>query len=134
MELPVKLDGQEVGEIDAEFDNNYVLRSLDAAALLAFINPVVTPAKAAAAALSAQGIKPRIMRRPNKHHPVLPPRLQRLNRLIARRRAAVETTFAVFKQHMGVRRARYLGLAKTTGQMLLVALAFNLRKAATLAM
>ena len=86
------------------------------------------------AALSAQGIKPRIMRRPNKHHPVLPPRLQRLNRLIARRRAAVETTFAVFKQHMGVRRARYLGLAKTTGQMLLVALAFNLRKAATLAM
>ena len=37
------------------------------------------------------------MRRANKHHPVLPPRLKRYNRLIARRRAAVETTFATLK-------------------------------------
>lgn len=27
------------------------------------------------AALKAQGVKPRLMRRPNKHHPTLPPRL-----------------------------------------------------------
>src|SRR5438105_7766167 len=43
------------------------------------------------AALRARGIKPRLMRRANKHHPVLPPRLKRYNRLIARRRAAVDT-------------------------------------------
>lgn len=35
----------------------------------------------------------RLKRRPNKHHP-LPPRLKHYNRLIARRHAAVETTFA----------------------------------------
>lgn len=82
--------------------------------------------------LKAAGIKPRIMRRPNKHHPVLPRRLARLNRLIARRRAAVETTFATWKRRMGLLRARYFGLQKTAGQILLVAMAFNLRRAAVL--
>ena len=44
------------------------------------------------ARLKAEGKKPRIARRPNRHHPDLPARLKRYNRLIARRRAAVETT------------------------------------------
>ncbi len=79
-------------------------------------------------ALKARGIKVRLMRRANKHHPTLPPRLQKLNRLIARRRAAVETTFATWKRRMGLTRARYFGLAKTAGQILLVAMAFNLRR------
>jgi IS5 family transposase len=78
--------------------------------------------------LKQRGVKPRLMRRPNKHHPILPPRLRQLNRLIARRRAAVETTFATFKRRMGLERARYFGLAKTAGQILLVSMAFNLRK------
>jgi IS5 family transposase len=84
-------------------------------------------------ALKAKGVKARLMRRPNKHHPVLPPRLQRLNRLIARRRAAVETTFATWKRRMGLERARYFGLTKTAGQILLVAMAFNLRRWSRLA-
>ena len=84
-------------------------------------------------ALRAKGVKARLMRRPNKHHPVLPPRLQRLNRLIARRRAAVETTFATWKRRMGLSRARYFGLTKTAGQILLVAMAFNLRRWSRLA-
>lgn len=84
------------------------------------------------AALKARGIRPRLMRRPNRHHPRLPPRLARLNRLIARRRAAVETTFATWKRRMGLTGIRYLGLAKASGQMLMVALAFNLRRWATL--
>jgi IS5 family transposase len=84
-------------------------------------------------ALKAKGVKARLMRRPNKHHPVLPPRLQRLNRLIARRRAAVETTFATWKRRMGLERARYFGLTKTEGQILLVAMAFNLRRWSRLA-
>lgn len=84
------------------------------------------------AALQARGIKPRLARRPNRHHPVLAPRLARYNRLIARRRAAVETTFATWKRRMGLRAIRYLGLAKAAGQVLLTALAFNLRRAAAL--
>lgn len=85
------------------------------------------------AALKALGIKPRLMRRPNKHHPKLPPRLARLNKLIARKRAAVETTFATWKRRMGLTGIRYIGLAKASGQILIVAMAFNLRRWAVLA-
>lgn len=83
-------------------------------------------------ALKAQAIKPRLMRRPNKHHPKLPPRLERLNKLIARRRAAVETTFATLKRRMGLGVIRYRGLAKAAGQVLIAAMAFNLRRWVTL--
>jgi IS5 family transposase len=80
------------------------------------------------AALKARGVKPRLMRRPNKHHPELPPRLKRYNRLIARQRAAVETTFATLKNRMGLTSIRYVGLAKASAQVLLAAMAFNLRR------
>lgn len=83
------------------------------------------------AALKARGIKPRLMRRANKHHP-LPPRLKRYNRLIARRRAAVETTFATWKRRMGLGTIRYRGLAKASAQVLIAAMAFNLRRWAAL--
>ena len=73
------------------------------------------------------------MRRPNKHHPVLAPRLRRLNRLIARRRGAVETTFATLKCRMGLARLRYRGLVKAGAQVLLAAMAFNMRRWVTLA-
>lgn len=81
------------------------------------------------AGLKARAIKPRIMRRPNKHHP-LSPRWKRFNALVAKQRWAVETTFATWKRRMGLRRARYLGLAKTATHMLLVAFAFNMRRLA----
>jgi len=84
------------------------------------------------AALKAAGIKPRLTRRPNKHHPELPPRLSHYNRLIARRRAAVETTFATLKRRMGLSVIRYKGLAKAAGQVLIAAMAFNLRRWAVL--
>jgi IS5 family transposase len=83
--------------------------------------------------LRAQGKKPRIMRRPNKHHPQLPPRLRRYNWLIARRRAAVETTFATLKNRMRLQVIRYVGLAKAKGQVIMAAMAFNLRRWAMLA-
>jgi IS5 family transposase len=79
-------------------------------------------------ALKERGIKPRLMRRPNKHHPKLPPRLAYYNRLIARRRAAVETTFATWKRRMGFTAIRYIGLAKARAQVLLAAIAFNMRR------
>jgi transposase, IS5 family len=84
------------------------------------------------AALKAKGVKPRLMRRPNKHHPDLPPRLKHYNRLIARRRSAVETTFATWKRRMGLTAIRYIGLTKASAQVLLVAMAFNMRRWVTL--
>jgi IS5 family transposase len=83
-------------------------------------------------ALKALGIKPRLARRPNKYHPELPPRLKRYNRLIARQRASVETTFATWKRRMGLSAVRYIGLAKVTAQVTLTAIAFNLRRWARL--
>lgn len=80
------------------------------------------------ARLKAEGRIPRIARRPNKHHPELPPRLKRYNRLIARRRAAVETTFATLKCRMKLNTIRYIGLAKASAQVLMGAIAFNLRR------
>lgn len=84
------------------------------------------------AALKARGIKARLARRPNKHHPDLPPRLKRYNRLIARRRAAVETTFATLKNRMRLTRIRYVGLGRASAQITLCAIAFNLRRWAAL--
>jgi IS5 family transposase len=77
---------------------------------------------ARAAALKAVGVKARLARRPNKHHPALPPRLKRYNQLIARRRAAVETTFATLKNRMRLTRIRYLGLTKAHAQVMLAAI------------
>lgn len=80
------------------------------------------------ARLKAEGRKARIARRPNKHHPELPERLKRYNRLIARRRAAVETTFATLKNRMRLSFIRYIGLRKAAAQVLFAALAFNMRR------
>ena len=81
--------------------------------------------------LEAAGIKPRLMRRANKHHG-LSDRLKRYNRLIARRRWAVETTFATLKNRMKLTRIRYRGLLKAAVQVTLAAIAFNLRRWAAL--
>jgi IS5 family transposase len=85
------------------------------------------------ARLKAEGKKPRIARRPNRHHPELPPRLKRYNLLIARRRAQVETTFATLKRRMRLTCIRYVGLIKARGQVLLASIAFNMRRWATIA-
>lgn len=85
------------------------------------------------ARLKAEGKKPRIARRPNRHHPELPPRLKRYNLLIARRRAQVETTFATLKRRMRLTCIRYVGLIKASGQVLLASIAFNMRRWATIA-
>lgn len=84
------------------------------------------------ARLKAEGKKPRIARRPNRHHPDLPARLKRYNRLIARRRATVETTFATLKRRMRLTCIRYVGLIKASAQILLACIAFNMRRWATI--
>jgi IS5 family transposase len=89
--------------------------------------------KARQVLLRQRGIKPRLMRRANKHHPRLPARLKHFNRLIARQRFAVETTFATLKNRMRLCAIRYRGLAKAAGQILIAAMAFNMRRWVTLA-
>ncbi|MEZ2328298.1 transposase [Mesorhizobium sp. RCC_202] len=53
---------------------------------------------------------------------------QALQQLIARRRAAVETTFATLKNRMRLTVIRYVGLAKATAQVTMAAIAFNMRR------
>lgn len=84
------------------------------------------------ARLQAAGVKARLMRRANKHHRQLPARLKLYNMLIARRRAAVETTFATLKRRMKLTMIRYRGLIKAAAQLTLAAMAFNLRRWAAL--
>jgi IS5 family transposase len=49
------------------------------------------------------------------------------NKLISRKRFIVERTFGSLKKWYGLTRARYLGLAKVQGQVLLNSIAFNLK-------
>lgn len=81
------------------------------------------------ARLTELGIKDRLMRRPNKHHPELPARQKRRNRMIARVRAAVERPFAVFKEHYGLRRMRFYTLVRNRVQVILACCCYNLRRA-----
>lgn len=80
------------------------------------------------AMLRRRGIKPRLMHRPNKHHPVLSHWKQRCNRLIASIRGRVETVFGVFKRHYRYRAVRYIGLGKNHSHLHLLCMAFNLRR------
>lgn len=80
------------------------------------------------ARLRAQGIKPRIQRRPNKHHPVLAARHVRRNELIGRVRSRVETVWAFMKRIWHFDRVRYFNAARNRTQFALLCIAYNLRR------
>ena len=82
--------------------------------------------------LRALGIKDRIMHKSWGGGPKLSHWQQLHNRLITPIRSRVETVFAIFKKHMRYRRVRYRGLIKNQTQLLLLALAYNMRRAAVL--
>lgn len=82
--------------------------------------------------LKRAGIEDGIMHKSWGGGPALSARQKRLNKAIAPIRARVETVFAIFKRHMGYRRGRYVGLVKNSVQFLLVALAYNMRRASVL--
>jgi transposase, IS5 family len=82
------------------------------------------------ARLTEAGIKDRLMHRPNKHHPELPPRQKLRNKLIAKVRAAVERPYAVFKEHYGLRRMRFFSFERNQVLIVLACCAYNLRRAA----
>lgn len=83
------------------------------------------------ARLAARGIKDRSMRRANKWHP-LPPRRQRWNDMVARRRAPVEATFSAMKRLYGLGRARCTTLARNAADIFAFAAIYNLRRATIL--
>jgi IS5 family transposase len=84
------------------------------------------------AQLRACGIKDRIMHKSWGGGPPLTYWQKRRNALISPIRASVETVFAVLKCRMSYARARYVGLAKNAAHFLLLALAYNMRRAAAL--
>ena len=84
------------------------------------------------ARLKAAGIKDRIMHRSHKNQPRLPYWQQRRNALIAPIRAAVERIFGTLKRCYGYTRVRYFSLAANATQLRLLAIAYNLRRAAAL--
>lgn len=79
--------------------------------------------------LKARGIKDRIMHRRHKHMPVLPRWMAARNRLIAKRRAPVESVFSAMKRIYGKARARCHSLAANAADFLAFATVFNLRRA-----
>jgi IS5 family transposase len=88
--------------------------------------------RARRAALRARGIKDRIQKRADKHHPVLSARHQRRNRLIGRIRGRVETVWAFMKRIWGYRRVRYFNGPRNRTQFALLCIAYNIRRALTL--
>ena len=82
------------------------------------------------ASLKARGVKDRIQHRRHKYIARLPPWQSVRNRLIGRIRGGVERTFAVLKRVYGLDRMRYRGLAANRLHVDLIAIAFNLRRAA----
>jgi IS5 family transposase len=85
-------------------------------------------------ALKARGIKDRILHRRNKHMKELPPWQAKRNKLVATIRANVERSFACLKgATYRLTRFRYYSLKANAFHADLTMIAFNLRRAATLA-
>ena len=74
------------------------------------------------------GIGDGILHRPHKTHPQLPEHLLQRNKMLAKIRCRVETTFAIWKRHYGFWRVRYYGLARNQTQLTLLAIATNLKR------
>jgi IS5 family transposase len=82
--------------------------------------------------LRAHGIADGIMHKTWGGGPKLTAWQRRRNKALAPIRAEVETTFAILKRRMDFARARYIGLTKNTAHFLLLAIAYNMRRAAAL--
>ena len=85
--------------------------------------------KARRAGLKALRIKDRIMHRRHRYMPALPRWMAARNRLIARRRAPVESIFSAMKRLYGKRRTRCHSLAANAADFLAFVTVFNLRRA-----
>lgn len=94
-----------------------------------FGSPPGTHAQGPARPPEGAGIKDRS----HKNQAGLPYWQQCHNRLIAPIRAAVERVFGTLKRGYGYRSVRYCSLATNTTQLRVLAIAYNLRRAAAIA-
>lgn len=81
------------------------------------------------ARLDEAGIDNAVMRRPNRHHPLLSPENIARNKAIGRIRGRVEGLFGTLKRSYRRSRLLYVGLAKNKLDLFLTLLAINLRRA-----
>jgi IS5 family transposase len=79
------------------------------------------------------GIKPRIMHKSWRGGPRLSVWKRRHNMLIAPIRAQIEGVFATLKRWLGLAKARYVGLRKNTGHIMLLAMAYNMNQSLRIA-
>jgi IS5 family transposase len=83
--------------------------------------------------LRSMGIADGIMHKTWGGGPKLKPWQISLNKAIAPIRREVETVFSVTKLRMGFARAKYIGLIKNSAHFLLLAIAYNMRRASAIA-
>lgn len=86
----------------------------------------------AEAAIRARGGTPRVVHTGTWGGPEGLARLQAHNAAVRRVRCRIEKTFGTWKRSYGLRRMRWLGLAKAGLQVRLAAIAYNLRRAVSL--
>jgi len=84
------------------------------------------------ARLKDAGIKPRIMFRPNKHHPKLPARKALFNRLVSKTRASVERLFGDMKRLRGWHTVRAYSRVRNAVRFTLLCTILNLKRATVL--
>ena len=82
--------------------------------------------------LKAKGIKNGIMKKATRGKPLSDDDKKR-NKQISKIRAQVERPFAIIKSKWGHARARYVGLFRNKVHLLLISMAYNLRRACSLA-
>jgi IS5 family transposase len=83
--------------------------------------------------LEASGVFAGIMHRPSGPRKLTEEQTA-FNKAVGKVRANVERVFAVLKQHYGLRRTRYRGLARASAQIVLAITAMNIKRALTLQM
>ena len=81
--------------------------------------------------LSARGIDNRLTKRAYRNRPLLE-QDKRFNRLHSGVRSTVERVFGVLKQHYGMAKARYLGLARNRTRFELICVAYNIKRGLSL--
>ena len=84
------------------------------------------------ARLKTEGIKPRIMFRPNKHHPKLPARKALFNKLVSPVRSTVERLFGDMKRLRGWHTVRAYSRVRNATRFTLLCTILNLKRATVL--
>ena len=81
--------------------------------------------------LMKRAIQSRILKRAYRNRP-LSAASRRFNRTHAGVRSTVERVFGVLKQHYGMGKARYLGLARNRVRVMLMSIAYNLKRGSSI--